>query len=88
MRNAKWRERASSDQPDATRERQRASRLARAVQPRERPEDTADPWEICFQGLQHLKRVEVAMGSNAGGRAHLEAARECLRQLATGPDVD
>jgi hypothetical protein len=85
-RNAKWKARSASDQPDATRERQRASRLARAVQPRERPEDSADPWEICFRGLQHLKRVEVSMGSNAGGREHLEAACECLRQLAVGPE--
>jgi hypothetical protein len=84
-RSAKWRARSASDQPDATRERQRASRLARAVQPRERPQDTADPWEICARGLQHLKRVEVSMGSNAS-REHLEAARECLRQLAVGPE--
>jgi hypothetical protein len=26
------------------------------------------------------------MGSNAGGREHLEAACECLRQLAVGPE--
>jgi hypothetical protein len=28
------------------------------------------------------------MGSNAGGREHLEAARECLRQVAVGPEDD
>jgi hypothetical protein len=85
-RRGKWRARNASDQPAATRERQRASRLARAVQPRERPLDTADPWEICYRGLQHLRRAEVSMGSNVGGREHLEAARACLRQLAVGPE--
>jgi hypothetical protein len=82
-RRARWR--AASDQPDATRERQRASRLSRAVRPREPADSATDPWQLAFDALSHLQKVH---GVTPATRWHLKEAAELVKQLATGPADD
>jgi len=76
-----------SESPDALRERQRKHRLYVAVQPHERPNALCDPWQIAFEGLRRLKMVSHAIKTSEG-RKHLEAVRECIKQLAVGPAGD
>ena len=86
QRRLKWRTRtrALSDAAPATRERQRSHRLRVAITPKEPPHPSIDPWEIGFAGLQALNRVEKSM-TGTRAREALESARECMKQLASGP---
>jgi CubicO group peptidase (beta-lactamase class C family) len=72
------------DRPDALRERQRKHRLYAAVEPRERPDANTDPWQLAFDGLQHLSKIRNFAIKAANVQKHLEAVQEIIRQLAVG----
>jgi hypothetical protein len=87
-RRRKWRKRSASDAPEALKWRQRKHRLYMAVQPNEPPPPNCDPYELAFQALQSLKRLEAAAAKSHGGQQHLESVREIVKQLAVGPTDD
>jgi hypothetical protein len=85
-RRGKWKQRSASETPEALRERQRRHRLYAALQPKERPGPYTDPWELAFEGLQHLGKIRSAALKGTNGQQHLDAVQECIRQLAVGPE--
>jgi hypothetical protein len=88
-RRHRWAARGKlSESPEALRERQRKHRLYAAVQPREHPDANTDPWELAFEGLQHLKKIRASILKATNGEQHFEAVQEIIRQLAVGPQDD
>jgi hypothetical protein len=46
----------------------------------------ADPLELCWEALEHLRRVRQALRSNVVNRAHLDEAVELVKRLGWGPE--
>jgi len=68
------------------RDRQRVSRLQRAVKPRE-PAESFDPWELAYDALRELKSLR-SVRMRAEQYERLERIAEAIRRLGWGPDDD
>jgi hypothetical protein len=66
------------------RDRQRVSRLQRAVKPRE-PAESFDPWELAYNALRELKSLH-SVGMRAEHYERLERIAKAIRRLGWGPD--
>jgi uncharacterized Zn finger protein (UPF0148 family) len=81
-RRSDWKVRSQS--AAAARERQRRHRLREAVRPTEPAGEWVDPWEVAKKALDDLRRVRLALRSQATARAHVEDVAEAIRVLAWG----
>ena len=80
-RREAWRNRTTNEWE---RDRQRVSRLQRAVKPRE-PAESFDPWELAYDALRELKSLR-SVRMRAEHYERLERIAEAIRRLGWGPD--
>ena len=86
QRRAAWSERS---QRAWDRDRQRVSRMERAVKPKQ-PAGSSDPYELAYEGLRELRKIEQLIRAHSARPeqyARLDKIAETLRRLAWGPDV-